>query len=144
MDDGGHCAHWDLQCCRNVSVPFPRSVPRYNPVSEVYRQFLGLHGLVCALTCTVNCGTLYRQVCAFPNHVQSTEFTTGGLQSSCRNISRMISGNMMHLSSILSVMAKAVNTYVHVIFLFFIFNKFAKISNKLLSRCHYGVLFVEF
>ena len=71
--------------------------------------------LVCALTCTVNCGTLYRQVCAFPNHVQSTEFTTGGLQLSCRNISRMISGNRMHLSSILSFMAKAVNTYVHVI-----------------------------
>ena len=39
--------------------------------------------LVCALTCTVyctvNCGTLYRQVCAFPNHLQSIEFTTGGL-----------------------------------------------------------------
>jgi len=52
-----------------------RSVPRYNPVSEVYRQFLELHGLVCALACTVNCGTLVR---AFPNHVQSTEFTTGG------------------------------------------------------------------
>ena len=33
-----------------------------------------------ALTCTVNCGTLYRQVHAFPNHVQSIEFTTGGLQ----------------------------------------------------------------
>ena len=31
-----------------------------------------------ALTCTVNCGTLYRQVCAFPNHVISVEFTTGG------------------------------------------------------------------
>ncbi len=29
-------------------------------------------------------------------------------------------------------------------FLFFIFNTFAKISNKLLSRCHYGVSFVEF
>ncbi len=100
-DYGGHCAHWDLQCCRIFSVPFLRSVPRYNPVSAVYRQFLGLHGLVCALTCTVNCGILYRQVCAFPNHVQSTEFTTGGLQSSCRNISRMISGNRMHLSSIL-------------------------------------------
>ena len=54
--------------------------------------------LVCALTCTVNCGTLYRQVCAFPNHFQSTEFTTGGLQLSCRNISRMISGNRMHLN----------------------------------------------
>ncbi len=37
--------------------------------------------------------------------------------------------------------AKAVNTYVHVIFIFY---KFAKTSNKLLSRCHYGVLFVEF
>ncbi|KAI5085160.1 tax1-binding protein 1-like A, partial [Silurus meridionalis] len=37
------------------------SVPRYNPVSEVYRQFLGLHGLVCALTLTGNCGTFYRQ-----------------------------------------------------------------------------------
>uniref|UniRef100_A0A673YXS6 Tyrosine-protein kinase n=1 Tax=Salmo trutta TaxID=8032 RepID=A0A673YXS6_SALTR len=34
-------------------------------------------------TFIVNCGTLYRQVCAFPNHVQSVEFTTGGLQSSC-------------------------------------------------------------
>ena len=26
------------------------------------------------------CGTLYRQVCAFPNHVLSIEYTTGGLQ----------------------------------------------------------------
>ena len=95
--------------------------PRYNPVSEVYRQFLRLHGLVCALTCTVNCGTLYRQVWAFPNHVHSTEFTTGGLQSSCRNISRMISGYRMHRSSILSVMAKALNTWVHVIFFVFYF-----------------------
>jgi hypothetical protein len=50
-------------------------------LSELYG-----HGLVFALTCTVNCGTLYRQVCAFPNHVQPIEFTTGGLQSSCRNI----------------------------------------------------------
>uniref|UniRef100_A0A4W5N655 ArfGAP with SH3 domain, ankyrin repeat and PH domain 1 n=1 Tax=Hucho hucho TaxID=62062 RepID=A0A4W5N655_9TELE len=31
-------------------------------------QFLQPHGLRFALTCTVNCGTLYRQVCAFPNH----------------------------------------------------------------------------
>ena len=29
----------------------------------------------------------YRQVCAFPNHVQSIEFTTGGLQSRCIHIS---------------------------------------------------------
>jgi hypothetical protein len=67
-------------------VPFPRSVPRHNPVSELYRQFLRPHGLVFALTCTVNYGSLYKQVCAFPKHVQSIEFTTGGLQSTCRNI----------------------------------------------------------
>ena len=56
-------------------VPFPRSVPRHNPVSVLYRQFLCPHGLVFALTCTVNYGTLYRQLCAFPNHVQSITFT---------------------------------------------------------------------
>jgi hypothetical protein len=43
-------------------------------------KFLQPHGLVFALTCTVNCGTLYRQVGAFPNHVQSIKFTTGGHQ----------------------------------------------------------------
>ena len=41
----------------------------------------------------LNCGTLYTQMCAFPNIVQSIECTTGGLQSTCRNISRMINGN---------------------------------------------------
>ena len=86
MNDGGHCVLRDLQCCRHFLVPFPRSVPRHNPVSELYRQFLQPHGLVLALTCTVNCGNLYRQVCALTNHVQSIEFTTCGLQSSCRNI----------------------------------------------------------
>ena len=56
----------DLQCCRH----FFRSVPRHNPVSELYGQFLPPHGLVYALTYTVNCGTLYGQVCAFLNRVQ--------------------------------------------------------------------------
>jgi hypothetical protein len=65
--------------------------------SWLYRQFLQPRRLFFPLTCTVNCGTLYRQVCAFPNHVQSIEFTTGGIQLSCRNISRMINGNRMHL-----------------------------------------------
>jgi hypothetical protein len=63
--DGGHCVLGDLQCCRNVLVPFPRFVPWHNPVSELYGKFLWPHGLVFALTCTVNCGTLHRQVCAF-------------------------------------------------------------------------------
>jgi hypothetical protein len=74
-------------------VPFPSSLPWHNPVSELYWQFLQPPGLFFVLTCTVNCQTLYRHVCAFPNHVQSIECTTGGLQSSCRNISRMINGN---------------------------------------------------
>ncbi|KAK6321545.1 hypothetical protein J4Q44_G00085210 [Coregonus suidteri] len=78
-NDGGNCVLGDLQCCRNVLVPFPRSVPRHNPVSELYRQFLQPHGLVFALTCTLNCGTLYIQVCVFPNHGQTIEFTIGGL-----------------------------------------------------------------
>ena len=117
-NDGSHCVLGDLQCCRHFLVPFPRSVPQHNPVSELYRQFLRPHGLVFALTCTVNCGTLYRQVCAFPNHVQSIEFSTGGLQSRYRNISRMINGNRMHLSSISSLI---VNIYVRKVFLFHLF-----------------------
>jgi hypothetical protein len=100
---GGHCVLGDLQCCILFWGTFPRSVPLHNPVSELYRQFLRPHALVFAL---INCETLYRQVCAFPNHVQSIEFTTGGLQSNCRNISRMINGNRMHLSSISSLIAK--------------------------------------
>ncbi|CDQ56656.1 unnamed protein product [Oncorhynchus mykiss] len=51
------------------------------------------------------------QVCAFPNHFQSIEFTTGGLPC-CGNISRMINGNRMHLSSISSLLAKGLNSYV--------------------------------
>ena len=94
-------------------VPFSRYMPRHNPLLDLYRQFLRPHGLVFALTCTVNCGTLYRQVCAFPHHVQSIEFTTGGLQSSCRNSSWMINGNRMHPSSISSLMAKDLNIIVN-------------------------------
>ena len=105
-NDGGHCVLGDLQCCQHFLVPFPRSMPQHNPVSELYGYFLRPHCLDFALTCTVNCGTLYKQVCAFLNHVLSVEFTTGGLQSSCRNISRMINGNRMHLSSISSLKAR--------------------------------------
>ena len=94
---GAHCVLGDHQCCQHFLVPFRRSVPRHNLVSELYRQFLGPHGLVFALTCNVNCGTLYNQ----------------GDQSSCRNISRMINGNRMHLSSILSLIAKGLNTYAN-------------------------------
>ena len=107
-NDGGHCVLGDLQCCS--LVPFLRSVSRHNPVSKLYGKVLQLHGLVFVLTCIANCGTLYSHVCAFPNHVQSIESTIGGLQSSSRNISGMIDGNRMHLSSILSLRAKGLNT----------------------------------
>jgi hypothetical protein len=90
-----------------------------------------------APTCIVHCGTLYRQVCAFPNHVQWIEFTTGGLQSSCRNILRMINGNRMYLSSISSLIAKGLNTYVNKV-CFNFFYKFPKMSKNLFMFCHIG------
>ena len=46
--DGGHCVVGDFQS--NILVPFPRSVPRHNPVSELYGQFLRPHGLIFALS----------------------------------------------------------------------------------------------
>ncbi|CDQ90590.1 unnamed protein product [Oncorhynchus mykiss] len=49
------------------------------------------------------CSDVHCQLWAFPNHVQSIEFTTSGIQSSCRNISRMINGNRMYLVSISSL-----------------------------------------
>ena len=101
----------DLQCSKTVLGPFPRSVPQHNPVSVLYGQFHRTHGLVFALTCTVNCGIFYRQVCVpFQIHVQSIEFTTGGLQISCGKISRMRNGNRMHLNSISSLIAQGLNT----------------------------------
>jgi hypothetical protein len=63
-------------------------------------------------------------VCAFPNHVLSIEFTTGGIQSSCRNISRMMNGNNMHLSSILNLIAKGLNLFKY-------------------KNGHYGILCVD-
>jgi hypothetical protein len=62
-----------------------------------------------------------RQVCAFSNNFQSIEFTRGRLQSSCRNISWMINGNRIHLSSISILIAKGLNTYVNKVFLFLSF-----------------------
>ena len=110
----------------------PRSVPRHNPVSEFYWQLFrpSFDLMAWFLLWHVNCGTLYRQVCVFPNHVQSIEFTTGGLQSSCSNNSRMINGIRMHLCSNSGLIAKGLITYVNKVFLFLIFNTFANISKK--------------
>lgn len=82
-----------LHCCRSFSVP------RYNPISEVCTQFLGLHGLVCTLTCTDNSQTLYRQVCAF-FQIMSDQLNLPQVDSNqVVETSVIISGNRMCLSS---------------------------------------------
>ena len=77
----------------------------------------------------------YWRVCAFPNHVQSTEFTTVGLQSSCRNISRTINGNRMQMSSISSLIANDLNTYVNKVFLFLFFINLQKCCFVITGYC---------
>ena len=56
---------------------------------------------------------------------------------------RMINGNRMHMSSISSLIAKGLNTYVNKVFLFFIFSKLANISKNLFLPCHNWVLCVD-
>ena len=94
-----YCVLGDLHCYRNFKVTFPRSVPRHNPVSELYNSFdlVAWFLLWHALSFVGP---------AFPNHVQSIEFIIGGRQSSCINISRMINGNRMHVCSILGSHSK--------------------------------------
>ena len=121
--DGDHCAHGSFHHSRNCFIPFLRCMLLHNSLAEYYGQFLGLHW-VSALTCNVNCGTSYGKVCFFLNHVQSIELATGGLQSSCRDISRIIKGNLMHLISIWSVITKALDTYWCKTFQLFIFHWF--------------------
>ena len=79
-NDGGHCVLGDLKCCRHCLVSFPRSVPRHKPVSKLYGQFLRPHGLVFALTCTVNCGILYIDRCVcfqiMRNHLNLQRWTS--------------------------------------------------------------------
>ena len=84
---------------------------------------------------------LYIDRCV-PFQIMSNQLnlTTGGLKSSCRNISRMINGNRMRLSSISSLIAKGLN--VNKVFLFFTFNIFANISKNLFLLCHWRVLCV--
>jgi hypothetical protein len=76
--------------------PFPRTVPRHNPVSELYGENLWPHGMVFALTFTVNYGTLYRCVCL--SESCPINWIYHRLTQSCRNISRMINRNRMHLT----------------------------------------------
>ena len=56
-------------------------MPRHNFIVEVYREILGLHGLVFVLTCSLKSGALYAQVCAFLNYVQSNQCAIDGLHT---------------------------------------------------------------
>lgn len=51
--------------------PCPECVPRHDSISEVYREFPERNGLVFALICSVDCGTLYTHGCEILNFVQS-------------------------------------------------------------------------
>ena len=128
--------HRNLQCS-SFFLAFPRPVPWHNPVSELCKQFLWPHGLV-LLRYALSAETIYRQMCAFPNHVHWIEFTTYGLQSRCRNTSKIQEN--WEAPEVNCVIENGLNTYVNVIFQFFLFNKFAKCSKIL---CYYGVLSVD-
>ncbi len=69
-DYGGHCALRNLKCSRNCFVTLARSVPCHNSVWALQAVPL-TSWFSFALTCTVSCKVLYRQVCGFPNQVQS-------------------------------------------------------------------------
>ena len=73
----------------------PPQLPRHNPVGSSFDLMIWP-----VLICIVSCETFYRQVCAFPNPVQSIECTTSGPQIRWRNISKMIKRNGRHLSYI--------------------------------------------
>uniref|UniRef100_A0A8C4QJU4 Transcription factor 7 like 2 n=2 Tax=Eptatretus burgeri TaxID=7764 RepID=A0A8C4QJU4_EPTBU len=52
-------------------------MPHHHSILEFYGQFLGLHGGVSALTCSVNCGTLYKKY--LPLKWPLFDVQTGGL-----------------------------------------------------------------
>jgi hypothetical protein len=81
--NGGHCVLRNLQCCRNIYVPFPRSVPLRN-------SFLGALWTFPSTSWLGFCSDIHCQLWDLYIDIQSIGFTTGRLQSSCRNISGMI------------------------------------------------------
>lgn len=92
-DDEGPCAHCDL----------------LHPSPGLFLEFWGSWIPLTSSWLHIHSGTL--QVCAFLNYTQSIEFQTGGVHLKCRSISRMSRGTRTHPSSVLSFMAKAMNTY---------------------------------
>ncbi len=77
----------NLQCCINWSVPFPRSVPRYNMSRRSIDNSLDFMAWF-VLWCAVSPVGSYIDRC-LPFQIMSNQLCLP--QSSCRNISRMIS-----------------------------------------------------
>lgn len=107
----------------------------HNPVSQVYRQFPGPHVSVFTLTCTVNCGTLYRLVWAFPDYVQWIQLSTVGPRSMVLEMLVQLVWSRMHQSSIASVI-----TRVWILGGLFIFNQFTTHSKTLFVLCHWSIV----
>ena len=72
----GHSDPGNTQRFRNGFIPLSWSMPRHKSM----RVSFWIISLVFVLTCSLNGGTLYTQVCAFLNYVQSIKFATGGLK----------------------------------------------------------------
>jgi hypothetical protein len=65
-NDGGHCVLGDIQCCRNVFGTLPQICATTQSCLGFLRTIpFDLMAWYFGLTCSVICGTLYRQVCAF-------------------------------------------------------------------------------
>ena len=57
---------------------------------------------------------------------------------------KLVASNAKRLEAVIDAKGAATKYYVHIIFSFFISNKFANILKNLFSCCHFGVLCVEF
>lgn len=123
------CALKHHQCWGNFLVSLNRSVPWHNSVSQVFGQFSRPHG---SLTYAINCETLFRQVCAFPNYVQWIQLST------VVEASRTINRSKMHQSSIVTVITKGLN--MGSVWYFTVLCKLSKHSKKLFLLCHFKIL----
>jgi hypothetical protein len=92
-NDGGHCVLGDLQCCSHFLVPFTQ-------ICDSTQSCQGALWTIPSTSWLGFCSDMHCQLldliidrCA-PFQIMSNQlnFTTDGLQSSCRNISMMING----------------------------------------------------
>lgn len=95
----GLLSHWKLNIIKpklqeDISVYFPNSVYLNSLGSEFF------YLMTCCFYSDMHCKlwNLYRQVCTFPNHIQSIEFPIWGFLSMWRNVLQMIKRNTRHFT----------------------------------------------